>query len=132
VQAYYGIDLGKIDVIPLPKAADGRIRRTADTWVNGPICYVGRLERRKGVLEWIRAAVQIAQESPQAVFEFTGENILGCNPIRSEFVLIEMIPRKLRPRFIFHGAQTRQRIPQYLARARIAAVPSRWENFPYA
>jgi glycosyltransferase involved in cell wall biosynthesis len=132
VQAHYGIDLGRIEVIPLPKAAGGRIRRPADTWVKGPICYVGRLERRKGVLEWIRAAVQVAQESPQAVFEFTGENILGCNPIRSEFVLIEMVPKKLRPRFIFHGAQPRQRISEYLARARIAAVPSRWENFPYA
>ena len=132
VQAHYGVEPGRIQVIPLPKPADGRIRRAADTWVNGPICYIGRLERRKGLVEWISAAVQIAQESPQAVFEFTGANILGCNPIQSEFVLIEMIPRKLRSRFIFHGGQNRQRIPEYLARARIAAVPSRWENFPYA
>jgi len=132
VQAHYGLEPGRIEVIPLPKAAGGRIRRAADTWAKGPICYIGRLERRKGLLEWIRAAVQIAQESPQAVFEFTGANILGCNPIQSELVLIEMVPRKLQPRFIFHDGQTRQRIPEYLARARFAAVPSRWENFPYA
>jgi glycogen synthase len=132
IQAQYGVELGRIEVIPLPKAAGGWIERGADTWVNGPICYVGRLERRKGALEWIRAAVQIAQESPQAVFEFTGTNILGCNPIQSELVLLEMIPRKLRHRFTFHGGQTRQDIPAYLGRARMAAVPSRWENFPYA
>jgi glycogen(starch) synthase len=131
-QAHYRVEPGRIEVIPLPKAAGGKVGRAADTWVKGPICYFGRLERRKGLLEWIRAAVQVAQEAPQAVFEFTGENILGCNPIQSEFVLIEMIPRKFRSRFIFHGAQPRQRIPEYLARARIAAVPSRWENFPYA
>ena len=132
VQAHYGVEPGMIEVIPLPKAAGGRIERAADTWINGPICYVGRLERRKGALEWIRAAVQIAQESPQTVFEFTGENILGCNPIQSELVLIEMVPSNLRPRFTFHGGQTRQSIPEYLARARMTAVPSRWENFPYA
>ena len=132
VQEHYGVEPGRIEVIPLPKADGGRIRRATDTWINGPICYFGRLERRKGLLEWIGAAVQIAQEAPQAVFEFTGANILGCNPIESELVLIEMVPTKLRPRFIFHGGQARQRIPEYLARARIAAVPSRWENFPYA
>ncbi|HSK67618.1 MAG TPA: glycosyltransferase family 4 protein, partial [Anaerolineales bacterium] len=131
VQEHYGVDRGRIEVIHLPKAASGRIKRAANTWANGPICYVGRLERRKGLLEWIGAAVQIAQESPQAVFEFAGANILGRNPIESELVLSEMIPKKLRPRFIFHGGQTRQRIQEYLARARIAAVPSRWENFPY-
>jgi len=46
--------------------------------------------------------------------------------------LRELVPGKLQSRFIFHGGQTRQQIPQYLARARIAVVPSRWENFPYA
>jgi len=132
VQAHYGLEPGRIEVIPLPKAAGGRIKRAADTWAKGPICYIGRLERRKGLLEWITAAVQIAQEAPETVFEFTGANILGCNPIESELVLREMVPTKLRPRFIFHGAQPRQRIPEYLGRARIAAVPSRWENFPYA
>jgi glycogen synthase len=132
IQAQYGVEPGRIEVIPLPKAAGGWIERAADTWVNGPICYVGRLERRKGALEWIRAAVQVAQESPQTVFEFTGANILGCNPIQSELVLLNVIPKKLRPRFTFHGGQTRQRIPEYLARARMAAIPSRWDNFPYA
>jgi glycogen synthase len=132
VQIHYGVDLGRIEVIPLPKAAGGRIKRAADTWVKGSICYIGRLERRKGLLEWIRAAVQVAQETPQAVFEFTGANILGRNPIESEIILKEMVPRKLRSRFIFHGGQTRERVPEYLARARIAAVPSRWENYPYA
>lgn len=132
VQEHYGVELGRIEVIPLPKAAGGMIKRATNTWVNGPICYIGRLERRKGLLEWIRAAIQIAQDAPQAVFEFTGANILGRNPIESELILRDMVPRKLRPRFIFHGGQTHQRIPEYLARARIAAVPSRWENFPYA
>jgi glycosyltransferase involved in cell wall biosynthesis len=132
VQEHYEVDRGRIEVIPLPKAAGGRIKRAAHTWAQGPICYVGRLERRKGLLEWIRAAVQIAQEAPQAVFEFAGVNILGRNPIESELILRGMIPKQLRPRFVFHGGQARQQIPEHLARARIAAVPSRWENFPYA
>ena len=65
VQAYYGLEPGRIKVIPLPKAAGGKIRRAADTWIKGPICYVGRLERRKGLLEWIRAAVQITTMRPR-------------------------------------------------------------------
>ncbi len=132
VQTYYEVEPGKIEIIPLPKAAGGRIRRSEDTWANGSIGYFGRLERRKGVVEWIKAAVQVAEEAPHAIFEFTGANILGRNPIESEIILDGLVPGKFRQRFIFHGAQDRQRIPENLARARIAAVPSRWENFPYS
>ena len=42
-----------------------------------------------------------------------------------------MIPKHLRSRFRFQGAHPRSAIPRFLARARIAVVPSRWENFPH-
>jgi hypothetical protein len=45
-------------------------------------------------------------------------------------LLNRLIPRDLRKRFVFHGEVNRAAIPSLLERARIAVVPSRWENFP--
>jgi len=40
------------------------------------------------------------------------------------------IPSDLKDRFHFRGHQDRSALPGFLAKARIAVVPSRWENFP--
>ena len=40
------------------------------------------------------------------------------------------IPADLRTAFRFYGECPRDTLPQWLAEARIAVVPSRWENFP--
>src|ERR1700730_11530576 len=42
------------------------------------------------------------------------------------------IPPVLRSRFRFFDAVPRHQLLVHLTRARIAVVPSRWENFPYA
>jgi glycogen synthase len=44
--------------------------------------------------------------------------------------LKRLTPRELEPRFVFHGEQPRSELPRFLGGARIAVVPSRWENFP--
>lgn len=105
--------------------------RADEDWSDGTICYVGRLERRKGVLEWIKTAVSVAEENPTVCFEFVGENVLGYGRRSGRAIVTDMIPKRLRRRFRFRGACSRAEIPGHLARARIAVVPSRWENFPY-
>jgi glycogen synthase len=130
-EAHYGLAEGSIQVIPLPIGDSPLLERDEDTWEHGTICYTGRLEKRKGVLEWIEAAVRIAREYPTAVFEFIGGNVLGTDRIRGEKLVERLIPDDLRGRFRFHGQQPRSALPQFLKKARLAVVPSRWENFPY-
>ena len=126
----YGLATGSIRVIPLPIGPSPVINRDKDTWEHGTICYVGRLERRKGVIEWIDAAVSVAPEYPTARFEFIGANILGTDRMSGEDLVEHRIPADLRATFQFRGQQDRSALPQFLARARMAVVPSRWENFP--
>ena len=131
-QAHYGLPEDLIEIIPYPRGDMLPVQRNHETWSHGSIIYVGRLERRKGLLEWIDAAVDIARENPTARFEFVGANVLGANRILSEAMLERLIPRGLRGRFVFHGRVDRSTILQLFARARIGVVPSRWDNFPNA
>jgi glycogen synthase len=129
-EAHFGIPKGVIQVIPLPIGDDEVLERDRDTWEHGSICYVGRLERRKGVLEWIDAAVSMAPEYPEATFDFIGSNCLSTDRVSGEQLIASRIPKKLKSRFRFWGAQERSQLSPFLLQARMAVVPSRWENFP--
>ena len=61
-----------------------------------------------------------------------GPTRLDTDEVSGKDIIKERIPRDVRPRFHFRGAQERRSLPQFMARARMAVVPSRWENFPYA
>jgi glycosyltransferase involved in cell wall biosynthesis len=129
-QAHYGLAARSIEVIPLPLGDFPALERGDDVWKHGSICYVGRLEPRKGLLEWVDAAVAVARDDPSAQFEFIGADLPYDETRRVQAVVERRIPDGLRRRFHFRGAQPRSALPRYLAQARIAVVPSRWENFP--
>jgi glycosyltransferase involved in cell wall biosynthesis len=126
----YGLEPGTVTVIPLPVGDNPQVERDASTWTTGSILYTGRLERRKGILEWLEAAVRVAHDDPDVHFEFVGANVLGTTHLSGEALVERMLPHSLRSRFHFHGRQDRARLPQFMAKARLAVVPSRWENFP--
>ena len=130
-ESHYSLETGKIRVIPLPLVGDPYIDRTDSVWKSGRICYVGRLERRKGIIEWLQAAIAVANDVPDLELDFVGTNILGADRISSQVILDELVPANLRRRFHFYGGQDRSYLPVYLGQARLAVVPSRWENFPY-
>jgi hypothetical protein len=129
--AHYGLEEDRIHRIPLP-IGDSLpfLERDPATWERGTVYYMGRLERRKGVIEWIEAAVTVANKYPNAQFEFVGANVLGNSKLSGEEFVDSLIPENIRTRFYFRGEQKRSDLPQFLAGARLAVVPSRWENFP--
>jgi glycogen(starch) synthase len=127
----YRLKAGSVHVIPYPLQPVRATARSASSWSAGSVCFVGRLEFRKGIVEWVDAAVRAAQVFGDQVFDFVGGDTRTAdgNSVRAE--LVRRIPAELRPRFRFHGEQRRGRVTGLLAGARIAAVPSRWDNFPY-
>ena len=129
-EEHYGLPPGSIATIPLPMGDSSMLERTEETWERGTICYVGRLEPRKGVVEWVTAAVAVAREHREAVFDFVGADLPYTDRVSVRELLEREIPAELRARFRFHGAQERSRLPALLRLARVAVVPSRWENFP--
>jgi glycosyltransferase involved in cell wall biosynthesis len=131
-EVHYGLAKGSIRIIPHPIENFRALERENKVWEKGTICYVGRLERRKGVIEWIEAAIAVARAYPAARFEFVGANDLDTDRMTGEKLLKHLIPRDLKKRFLFNGQQEHSSLPKFLARARMAVVPSRWENFPYS
>ena len=122
---HFDLPQGSIEVIPLPVGISPAPERDAGVWTNGSICFVGRIEPRKGVIEWVTAATRVAAERPDVHFDFVGADQIGL-----QRALEARIAPELRSRFRFHGSQPRESLPRYLAAARAAVVPSRWENFP--
>jgi glycosyltransferase involved in cell wall biosynthesis len=120
-----------VAVVPYPAAGTAPLARSRETWRSGTVCYVGRLEARKGIFEWTDAAVRAAQEFPEQRFEMVGADTSSdaTRSVRRE--LEKRIPPEVRPRFRFAGAQPRGSLEPFLAAARVAVVPSRWDNYPY-
>ena len=123
--AYYALPSDLIKVIQLPLGFMDLAERHPDVWARGTICFVGRLEPRKGIIEWIEAASRVAEEQIGVEFDIVGADTFGM-----QRTLVSRIPSALRSRFRFHGPKTRAELPGLLAGARAAVVPSRWENFP--
>ena len=133
-QRLFALQPDDIHVIPYPMGDTPVLDRTADVWKRDSICYAGRLELRKGVVEWVDAAVQVATTHPAVTFEFIGSDgsLTGGAGRSVREHLNDRIPRQLRARFRFHGSQGRRELLQSLAAAPVAVVPSRWENLPYS
>jgi glycogen synthase len=124
----------RVAVIPYPLGETHRLDRAGEVWARDSICYIGRLELRKGVVEWVDAGVAVAQSHPTVTFDFIGSDTsLNGGPGRSvRQFLNQRIPGSLRARFRFHGGMNREQLMDALAQAPAAVVPSRWENLPYA
>lgn len=123
-EARYGLGEDRVQVIPLPIGGTRVLERPDHVWRDGSVLYIGRLEPRKGVLEWLAAALEVAARRPDVRFDFVGTD-LPLGP-----TLKRLIPPELERQFVFHGEQPRRELARFLSAARIAAVPSRWENFP--
>lgn len=124
-ETHYGLPPGSVKVIHLPKGPTEPIARDLQTWTTGSICFVGRLEPRKGIIEWVEAATKIAQQDGDVHFDFIGADVW-----RVQDSLIAKLPTALRSRFRFHGSRSPDEVRGFLSRAKAAVVPSRWENFP--
>jgi glycogen(starch) synthase len=122
---FYGLPQERIRVIHLPVGFMDFVDRDPAVWARGGICFVGRLERRKGIEEWIEAAIRVAHEDAGVEFDIVGDDVA-----KLQRTLVSGIPRRMRCRFRFHGPKTRAELSGILAGARAAVVPSRWENFP--
>jgi glycosyltransferase involved in cell wall biosynthesis len=129
-EAHFGLEKDSITVMPLPIGDFPVLERSEEVWRKGTICYVGRLEPRKGVIEWVDAAVLVAREHPSVQFELIGADLPYTQNISVKQFVKKRIPDAVKSRFHFRGSRPRVELLQFLALARAAVIPSRWENFP--
>lgn len=128
----YGLAADRVTVIPYPVAATSPIERSDEIWTNGGICHVGRLEPRKGVIEWAEALSLAAPDGLSAHFAGgdTPLEVSGGGSVSA--VLWARLSPGLRRRVHFHGSLDPAGLRQVLAGSWAAVVPSRWDNLPYA
>ena len=130
----FGLSPACVTVLRYPMGETPLLPRTSQALARDAICYVGRLELRKGVVEWVDAAVKVAATNQRVSFHFFGSDTSLDGGSSGESVLAHLkrrIPRALRRRFYFHGAQSREQLSLHLVEFSMAVVPSRWENLPY-
>lgn len=92
--------------------------------------FIGRLERRKGVLDFARAIPRVLREHPRTRFLFVGGSS-GAPPrggTMQEY--LESILHRHREAVEFTGAVSPSCVPAQLARMDICVFPSLWENSP--
>ncbi len=132
--ARYALDPALVTVVPYPRGDVPVVARSAQVWAAGSICHVGRLELRKGVLEWADAIAMVAADQPDLRFDFVGGDtpvhVTGGSTVGR--AMLARLPRRVRGQVHFHGTRDRAGVLEVLAGARVAVVPSRWENFPYS
>jgi glycogen synthase len=132
--ARYAIDARDVHVIPYPLGEALPVRRAPEAWSRDTICHVGRLEPRKGVIEWAEAVAMVSAEHAGLRADFVG----GDTPLHAtggqgvRHAMLDRVPRDARARFTFHGTRDRAGVGEILGTAFAAVVPSRWENFPYS
>ena len=95
------------------------------------VLYVGRLEQRKGVDTLIRAWNRVAEGAPGWRLRLAGDDTNtapGGGSCRGW--LESLLEPALRERVRFLGRLSADELAEERRRASIAAIPSRWENFP--
>lgn len=126
----YHVPVEDIAVIPYPIGEPVLVTRTDAVWRDNRLLYVGRLEPRKGLIEFVDAAIDVARADRSVSYDFVGEDANYRASMSVRQFMERRIPATLAERFRFHGAQPAATLPRFLSLARASVIPSRGENYP--
>lgn len=96
---------------------------------NGPILYVGRLQRRKGVDVLAAAADIVLRRLPHATFRIAGSDTTTSTHQSMRQVMTDRISPDLQSRFTFLGELSASAVQAELQGASFTVAPSIAENF---
>jgi glycogen(starch) synthase len=96
------------------------------------VVFIGRLEKRKGVLALADAIPEVLLKHPSTVFTFVGGAALSPQPNLDMIEYLKMKLKKYGGRVEFTGRVSSEIIPQYLEKGDIFVFPSEYESFGIA
>jgi len=97
---------------------------------DGPILFIGRLERVKGAELLGRALPSFLTRCPTATVHFIGpDSSTAPGGGSMQQWITAHLPEALRPRVLFLGQQTRDQIDEELLAASLVVIPSLFESF---
>lgn len=96
------------------------------------ITFLGKLEKRKGIIDLMKAVPAILRAFPTVTFRFVGSSspspIVGKNMEQYIKTKLSIFSASLD----FLGFRNSEEIPEIIEQSHICVFPSIWENFPYA
>ncbi|MBV9848918.1 MAG: glycosyltransferase family 4 protein [Armatimonadetes bacterium] len=129
VAAGWGLSPERVAHVPYPYTPSPALLAVPAGTRTNVVTFLGRLEIRKGVLDFARAIPAILARHPEARIRFVGRSV----PERNGVQMRERLEHLLRPyqRSVeFTGPVGLDHIPGMLAETDVCVFPSLWENFP--
>jgi glycogen(starch) synthase len=128
----WALDRAKTRVIPNVFEPSASLLSLSPERDSRTVCFVGRLEVRKGVLELAKAIPMVLARAPDARFVFVGRSL--PHPSTGEpldEVILKIAGPAAARSITFAGGVNSDQVSGYLAASAVAVFPSYWENFPY-
>jgi glycogen(starch) synthase len=124
------IDHRRIDLEPhgIPVFPD--FKRQPANKGKSTIVFLGRMEKRKGSLDLLRAAPMVLQAVPQTQFVFIGADRPHCPGNRTHGQYVEQeLPAEIRRRIRLLGRLPDTEVDRWLQTADVFVAPSLYESF---
>jgi glycosyltransferase involved in cell wall biosynthesis len=130
IAAEAGVDADRIRVVPLAVPTAPEFRRRPRAGPDLTVVYLGRLERRKGTLDLIRAVPEVVRRVPDARFVLVGADRPHCPGGRTHAQYIaQELPAEARARIELTGELSDEEVDRRLQRADLFVAPSLYESF---
>ena len=129
VVAGWGLSSERVAHVPYPYTPSTSLLAVPAGTRTNVVTFLGRLEIRKGVLDFARAIPAILTRHPDAHIRFVGRSV----PEKNGVEMRDRLERLLRPyqqSVEFTGPVGLDQIPAMLAETDVCVFPSLWENFP--
>jgi glycogen synthase len=122
-----------ISVIPNPFVPDQSILDIPVAEYNTEklvIGFFGRLEKRKGILDLMKAIPSILEHDHNIIFQFVGKSHPSPTKGMDMEAYMKKKLKKWNDNLQFYGYQPYDRMADFLSKTQICIFPSLWENFP--
>lgn len=124
------IPISRIVHLPNPYLPDSRYLSICPSSTSKIITYIGRLEKRKGILTFCDVIPLILEKHPELKFRFIGKDTFIQPTGFSAKQILQQKLKKYNDRIEFFEQVSLENIPDYLADSLLCVYPSLWENFP--
>ena len=124
------IDASRIRVVRHGVAVDQNFVRPTRKNGHFTVIHVGRMEKRKGVVDLIRAIPEVLNAVPETRFVFVGSDRPHCPGGRTHAQFIEEeLPPEVRGRISLVGRLPDEEVDRMLQQADLLVSPSLYESF---
>ncbi|MBD2130802.1 glycosyltransferase family 4 protein [Microcoleus sp. ZQ-A2] len=127
----WGLDPQKIGRVPYGYTPSAELLNIPVETHTNTVAFLGRLESRKGVLDFAKSIPLILKQCPDAKFQFVGRSSGSPDPKRDMREYIKDFLQPYVESIEFTDQVPLNQLPSIFASTDICVFPSLWDNFPF-